>query len=580
MNAPDLETRIRSYYENFEPDDSTRLTMASAKLLEDARRPQPPRWHWQTLRFAATLAAAAVLLAILVLPRLAPAVGPEPGTASPGPTFDATAALNAQVNDAGLMRSGGMWAVQGSYLLTSTDNGASWRAGNFPDLAGSVFVLDQDHAWAITPSPSGSTPGGQLLMVDRTSDGGRTWAQTPVSGSFACDTATLSFVDAAHGFLMCSNPSTNRNGASTSEATKGSGTVLRSDDGGASWSISGGTTGLGSQFTASDRSTIWSAPDYGSSAMTGVELSVSRDAGQTWSTVGLPELSSIQKPADVGVAAGPVFWDASNGAFAVSVAPVMSSISPAVWFYRTADAGRSWTLVKQPSQSATMMPLMRAAVAGREWAVVAPESLFGLSVSDDFGASWTRVPGSGMPDNETYIWVDLTDRSHGVATVLAAPGSLALMLSSDGGRTWHAASFGDALTKVPTTAAQDAATAKKVADGFESTAFKSSQTAWGMLSPYSQQAFGSESAFEAAEAALFGRVNYTYQLADPTQSADLLNAVNLGQGIWGDLTGSADLGRAYVVLVSYPGTSEPSGAIVVAPLSATGAWRVWVVVAP
>ncbi len=580
MNAPDLETRIRSYYERFEPDDSTRLTMASAKLLEDARRPQPRQWHWQMLRLAATLAAAAVLLAVLVLPRFAPAVGPEPGTGSPGPTFDATAAVNAQVDEAGLMRSGGIWAVQGSYLLTSTDNGASWRAGNFPDLAGSVFVLDQDHAWAITPSPSGSTPGGQLLIVDRTSDGGRTWAQTPVSGSFACDTATLSFVDAAYGFLMCSNPSTNRNGASTSEATKGSGTVLRSDDGGASWSISGGATGLGSQFTASDRSTIWSAPDYESSRQTGVELSVSRDAGQTWAIVDLPELASVQQPADVGVAAGPVFWNASNGGFAVSVAPVMSSASPAIWFYRTSDAGRSWTLVRQPSQSATMMPLMRAALVGREWAVLAPQSLFGLSVSDDFGASWTVVPGSGMPENQTYIWVDLIDKSHGVATVLAAPGTLALMLSSDGARSWHPADFGDALAKVPSSSAQDAATAKKVADDFESTAFKSSQTAWGMLSPYSQQAFGSESAFETAEAALFGRVNYTYQLADPTQSTDLLNSASLGQGVWDGLTGSADLGRAYVVLVSYQGASEPSGTLVVAPLSATGAWRVWVVVAP
>ena len=128
MSDPDLETRIRSYYDRFAPDDSGPLVAAAQVRLEEARRPRPTRIIWGSLRLAATLAAAAVLLAVLVLPRSGPAAVPGSGTGSapagsPGPTFDAQTAMSAAIDKAGLMRSGGIWAVQGQYLLTSTDNG-------------------------------------------------------------------------------------------------------------------------------------------------------------------------------------------------------------------------------------------------------------------------------------------------------------------------------------------------------------------------------------------------------------------------------------------------------------------------
>ena len=72
-------------------------------------------------------------------------------------------------------------------------------------------------------------------------------------------------------------------------------------------------------FTTSDANTLWSAPDYTSSTYSGVALAVSRDAGLTWSTVGLPDLAAVPADANVAVAAGPVFWDAADGAIAVGV---------------------------------------------------------------------------------------------------------------------------------------------------------------------------------------------------------------------------------------------------------------------
>ena len=74
---------------------------------DGARQPRS-RWPlWRTLRLAVILVGSAVLVAILVLPRSGKAV-PASGTGSPGPTFNVPAALNAQVDEAGLMRSGGI----------------------------------------------------------------------------------------------------------------------------------------------------------------------------------------------------------------------------------------------------------------------------------------------------------------------------------------------------------------------------------------------------------------------------------------------------------------------------------------
>jgi hypothetical protein len=598
MSVPDLETKLRSYYERFAPDDSTRLMLASSKLLYEARQPRPRRWLWGTVRLVATLAAATVLLAVVVLPRLGGGVvGPGAGTASPGPTFDQSAALKAQVDEAGVMRTGGIWAVEGSYFLTSTDNGASWHAGTFPSPGGivsaeQVFVLDPDHAWAITSNgmngglASPALPG-ELFVVNRTSDGGQTWQSVTVSGDYRCDTATLSFVDAHRGFIMCSYGSTSGpNGSNNevrTEATKGAGTVLRTDDGGATWSVAGSAIGLGSQFTASDSQTLWSAPDANSSDLTGPTLYVSRDGGVTWTAIDLPGMYTDPIPGPVGVSVddGPTFWDANDGAIAIGVHVAGTSTEPGVWFYRTGDGGRSWALVKEPTKVAFPPGFELSAVVGSQWAVIDPAAsgLYGLTRSSDFGATWTNASGFGMPYNSAFLSLDLIDRYHGVATVFVSAGTRALMLTSDGGQTWHAADFGSARTNVSSTSA-DPSAAKALANNFAVMADKDPQTAWNMLSAYSQKAFGSESAFGTAEAALFARTNYAYQVGDPTQSAAALNQQNLGSAVLDDLTSTADRSRAWVVEVTFPGTPEPSETLAIAPLSTTGEWRIWVTPIP
>jgi photosystem II stability/assembly factor-like uncharacterized protein len=391
-------------------------------------------------------------------------------------------------------------------------------------------------------------------------------------------------VDAAHGFIMCSYGSTAGPNGSNNEvrtqATKGSGTVLRTSDGGASWSVAASAAGLGSQFTASDATTLWSAPDSSSADLTGVGLMVSRDAGQTWSTVDLPGMyrEPIPGPVALGVD-GPVFWDAADGVVAVGVYEYNSGTQPAVWFYRTSDAGRSWTVFKEPTEwpPTSNFP---GAIAGREWATTGSNTngLFGLLTSSDFGASWTAVPGSGMPPNQAFVSVDLIDKDHGIATVFGAPGRV-LMQTADGGRTWHPADFGDARAKLGANTS-DPNAVKNLAANYETMATKDPPTAWNMLSSYSQRAFGSESAFGAAMVALGQRTNYALAMGEPTNGSAAINRQSLGAGVWGDLTAVADPGRAYAIVVSFPSSSEPPETLVVAPLSATGDRRVWVVTTP
>ena len=591
MSTPDLEARLRSYYGTVAPDDSTRLVMASARLLEDARTARPSRSAWSVLRLAGTLAAAVVVLAVLAMARFGGGVtGPAAGPSSPGPTFDSTTALRAQGDTAGTMRNGGIWAIQGSYLLTSMDNGASWRAGTFPSPIGftayeQAFVLDQDHAWALTSDQQ--TKGTQSTplpgTVSRTSDGGKTWQSAPLSADVQCPRAAMSFVDARRGFLMCAVPSTPGPSGPLAQsllsATEGSGTVLATTDGGATWSIVGSAPGLSQAFTASDANTLWSTPDAISSELTGAELYVSRNGGATWSAVNLPGLASVPANTTVSVQAGPVFWDASNGAMAVGVDQCCSVDTIAIWFFRTADAGRSWSVFKEPRPYPLDPLLSDNATVGRVWTVIGVDGLFNVLVSGDYGATWVHAGGAGMPANTTFLSLDMFDQTHGVATVFAGPGTRVLMLTSDGGRTWHPADFGDARARLGSNSG-DATQAANLAGNYTVMATKAPSVAWSMLSEYSQRAFGSEAAFEAVQAALGRRTNNSPQLVDPPQSANVPNLQNLGPGPWANLTATADITRAYVVIVTFPGTSEPPESLVLAPLAATGEWRVWVAAAP
>jgi hypothetical protein len=276
-----------------------------------------------------------------------------------------------------------------------------------------------------------------------------------------------------------------------------------------------------------------------------------------------------------------VFSDASNGAFALGIAPGGSGVA-AVWFYRTVDAGKSWTLTKR----ARTLPLAAGvanALVGNEWAVLGNDPFGGLAVSADFGATWHDSPAYGLPDHSSLAWIDFNDADHAVGWVSAVGGSAterALMVSSDGAATWHAADFGDARAKVGPNAAQDPIAAAATAGSFAAASESEPQVAWRKLSSFTQRAYGGYDAFAAAEAARYKRAGFAFQIGQPIQSSQASNWVSLGKALRDDMSSFSDMSRAYVVEVSFAGTDEPPVTLIVAPLAITGDWRVWVANVP
>jgi BNR/Asp-box repeat. len=183
------------------------------------------------------------------------------------------------VDTAGSFRSGGLWAIRGATLFRSTDAGASWAHSSIPVPSfvtlGMDFLLDASHVWAITLGPgttgeTGSASDVIRYVVSRSANGGTSWRSTQIAGNYAGTTAAIAFADLQHGYLL----------AAAQRHSFGTSTVLRSSDGGATWSIAGTSPWLGSLLAVSDASTVWAGgQEQAGGDFAQPILAVSRDAG-------------------------------------------------------------------------------------------------------------------------------------------------------------------------------------------------------------------------------------------------------------------------------------------------------------
>jgi hypothetical protein len=146
----------------------------------------------------------------------------------------------AVVSSAGVTATGAIWVTRGGVLGISTDFGATWTAGSIPlpglgTIGPTIFVLDGEHAWSLTmPAGSGDGDHGQglpfdhvHLIVNRTSDAGRSWQQALAPGDYPDTARGLVFLDPQHGFLM----------ASGGRSNAGASTLFGTGDGGATWTV-------------------------------------------------------------------------------------------------------------------------------------------------------------------------------------------------------------------------------------------------------------------------------------------------------------------------------------------------------
>ncbi len=378
-----------------------------------------------------------------------------PASSSANPSFHPTAsaepdATSGQIDAAGATGSGAIWAVRGDVLEISADFGKTWRIGSIPlprpETIGRVhFVLDADHAWSLTVAAgSGDGDGGQgptfdhvHLIVNRTSDGGRSWQQAPVPGDYPDTSRSLFFLDPAQGFLMISGGRTN----------EGSSTVLRTDDGGASWAIVRtvpatetatvtAPASLGSQITATDARTIWAGAQGEAGPVDHPILDVSRDGGLSWSRVPLPGLIDRWGGTSNVPLGPPVFLDAQTGFFALTPAEFPSGET---LIFGTRDGGRSW------SRLSTLPAALGVPIAfadARHWLAAEQGLPEVIDATDDGGKSWHAIPTTGLSAGGLEQ-LAMLDPAHGFGVLLTQGNSgmpSFLLLTSDGGRTWVPAS--------------------------------------------------------------------------------------------------------------------------------------------
>jgi photosystem II stability/assembly factor-like uncharacterized protein len=230
----------------------------------------------------------------------------------------------------------------------TTDGGATWTnlappAPKYRDAGYGEFFLDATHAWVVDAVGS-ATACVDRFVVYSTSDGAATWQQVgsvPRQGVSASAVA-LEFLDSQTGWLYV--PS---NGYYAGART---GPLYKTLDGGKSWTLVAAKAAWSSGACSAAGLPLFSSPTTGwmpttctDNTRSSMDLLVTRDGGQTWTSQELiKHYCDLQAYPDGCVIAGPgpQFLDASNGWILDTNGPTL---------LMTTDGGGTWVRHGLPS---------------------------------------------------------------------------------------------------------------------------------------------------------------------------------------------------------------------------------------
>lgn len=264
-----------------------------------------------------------------------------------------------------LLRANVGWTFSGGDMVWTNDNGRHWKEIT-PDLRGlnegivSVFFLDTSRGWALVSGyddPREAGIGAPKYGMAFTKDSGTTWSviqlNIPVNPHeyVLVPQGYLQFTDATHGWM---------NLDVQSGAAFHFGILLRTADGGKSWTWAGGPGTSGELRFINQRDGWVVSPEHN-------ELWVTHDGSANWHKVTLKPPSDI-KPADVAVYTLPVFNDDKHGALEVgfSSLPTQSPETCQKTVFVTGDGGKSWKFNQV---------LTHQSACGEWWAVATTDSV-------------------------------------------------------------------------------------------------------------------------------------------------------------------------------------------------------------
>ena len=306
------------------------------------------------------------------------------------------------------------WAVDNSgNILATSDGGAHWTAqsSGTTDNLRSVTFADASHGWIVAvaydPKTDQSTSG--LLA---TTDGGATWTRQAVG----IQVNTLSFADRLHGYAVGAD-----------------GSIATTIDGGASWQVRSSVSPASGipalwDIAFADTAHGW-AVGGGMDTGTGVILATT-DGGATWSA----------QAAGSGLL-GVSFPDAVHG-WAVGGGSHLGGTGPAVGgppvILHTGDGGLTWQTQSAGTSFGSLndvdfVDANHGCVAGSSGAFPSGHPI--LAATSDGGVTWQSVT---LPQAAGSAWaVSFVDAQHGWAvTSLTSTYPSVIYATSDGGLTW------------------------------------------------------------------------------------------------------------------------------------------------
>ena len=289
-----------------------------------------------------------------------------------------------------------VWASgTGGRVLRTTDAGATWTVDAVPG-AGKLdlrSIAPRDAAHAFTASAGPAESGAAKIFG--TGDGAH-WTERFTTGDSAVFLDAIAFWDDRHGIAL-------------SDPVHGKLFLLRTDDGGATWSriptdgappVLPGEASFaasGTCLAVQGSSNVWIATGGGARA----RIFRSTDRGRTWTV------------ADTPIHAG----GASSGAFSVAFSDAMHGVAvggdyakPKEQFVNvalTSDGGRTWRAVNGTPPAGYMSGV--AYLPGTNGRTLVAVGLAGTARSNDRGESWV------MLDTIAYNSVAFASRDAGWA---------------------------------------------------------------------------------------------------------------------------------------------------------------------